>query len=59
MALQQLYPDHYKIAAIDTLMVSKASLEAIVAGQDPRRVAEEWQDQIERFEVVRSKYLLY
>ena len=26
MALQQLYPDHYKIAAIDTLMVSKASV---------------------------------
>jgi len=58
-ALQHLYPDKYKIAALDRLMVSKASLDAIAAGQDPRRVAEDWQEQIERFEAVRAKYLIY
>jgi uncharacterized protein YbbC (DUF1343 family)/CubicO group peptidase (beta-lactamase class C family) len=58
-ALQHLYPGNYKIAGLDTLMVSKASLDAIVAGQDPRRVAEEWQDEIDRYQIVRSKYLLY
>ena len=58
-ALLHLYPDNYKIAALDRLMVSKGSLDAIVTGEDPRRVAAEWQDQIERFDAVRAKYLIY
>ena len=58
-ALQHLYPDQYKIAGLDTLMVNKASLEALASGEDPRRVAEEWQDEIEKFEAIRTKYLLY
>jgi uncharacterized protein YbbC (DUF1343 family)/CubicO group peptidase (beta-lactamase class C family) len=58
-ALQHLYPDKYKITALDRLMVSKASLDAIVAGEDPRRVAEDWQAQIDRFDAVRAKYLIY
>jgi uncharacterized protein YbbC (DUF1343 family) len=58
-ALQNLYPTQYKIAGLDSLMRSKASLDAIVQGEDPRRVAEQWQDEIERFEAIRSKYLIY
>ena len=58
-ALQKLYPDQYKIAGLDTLMVSKASFDAIAAGEDPRRVAEQWNDDIEKFQRVRAKYLLY
>ena len=40
-------------------MVNKASLDALIAGQDPRRVAEQWRDGLERFEVLRAKYLIY
>jgi len=58
-ALEALYPAHYKITGLDSLMLNRASLQAVSAGQDPRRVAEEWQDEIEQFEKVRSKYLLY
>jgi uncharacterized protein YbbC (DUF1343 family)/CubicO group peptidase (beta-lactamase class C family) len=58
-ALQKLYPDYYKIANLDTLMVNRASFQAIAAGEDPRRVAEDWQDGIEQFEKLRAKYLLY
>jgi uncharacterized protein YbbC (DUF1343 family)/CubicO group peptidase (beta-lactamase class C family) len=58
-ALQHFYPDQYKIAKLDTLMVNKASLDAITSGEDPRRVAEEWQEEIEKFEAIRTKYLLY
>jgi uncharacterized protein YbbC (DUF1343 family)/CubicO group peptidase (beta-lactamase class C family) len=58
-ALHALYPDQYKIAGIDTLMRSKASLDAVAQGEDPRRIAEQWQDQIEQFTAMRSKYLLY
>ncbi len=58
-ALQSLYAGDYKVAGVDTLMVNKASLDAIAAGQDPRRVAEQWREGLERFEAVRAKYLLY
>jgi uncharacterized protein YbbC (DUF1343 family)/CubicO group peptidase (beta-lactamase class C family) len=58
-ALQHLYPDDYKIAALDGLMRNKDTLEALMAGEDPRRIAEDWQDALEKFETVRKKYLLY
>jgi uncharacterized protein YbbC (DUF1343 family)/CubicO group peptidase (beta-lactamase class C family) len=58
-ALQKLYPSQYKIAGLDTLMVSKASSDALAAGEDPRRIAEDWQDADEKFQALRAKYLLY
>jgi len=58
-ALQELYAGDYKVAGVDTLMVNKAALSAIVAGQDPRRVAEQWRDSLEKFEALRAKYLIY
>jgi uncharacterized protein YbbC (DUF1343 family) len=58
-ALQSLFPDRYKIAGLDTLMVNKASLDALIAGEDPRRIAEDWQDADQKFLALRSKYLLY
>jgi uncharacterized protein YbbC (DUF1343 family) len=58
-ALRQLYPGQYKTAGLDRLMRSKASLDAVEKGEDPRRIVEDWQDAIEQFEKVRAKYLLY
>ena len=58
-ALQQLYPEQYKVAGLDRLMRNKASLDAVIKGDDPRRIAEKWQDEIEQFEKVRAKYLIY
>jgi len=58
-ALLKLYPAQYKIAGLDTLMVNKASLDAVMQGEDPRRIAEQWQDDDDRFAAIRGKYLLY
>ena len=58
-ALLTLYPANYKLAGVDTLMVSKASLDALAAGEDPRRIAEQWREGLERFEELRAKYLIY
>jgi uncharacterized protein YbbC (DUF1343 family)/CubicO group peptidase (beta-lactamase class C family) len=58
-ALLKLYPKDYKLEGLDTLMKSKASLDALTAGEDPRRIAEDWQDADERFAALRAKYLLY
>jgi uncharacterized protein YbbC (DUF1343 family)/CubicO group peptidase (beta-lactamase class C family) len=58
-ALQHLYPSQYKIDGLETLMVNKASFDALVAGEDPRRVAEDWREGIDKFNAVRAKYLMY
>ena len=58
-ALQSLYPDRFKITGLDTLMVNKSSLDAVAAGDDPRRVADDWRDAQERFKTIRSRYLIY
>lgn len=58
-ALNALYAHEFKIAGLDTLMVSKVSLDALLLGEDPRRIAERWNDSIQQFEAVRAKYLLY
>jgi hypothetical protein len=40
-------------------MVNRSSVDAIAAGEDPRRIAEEWRDGLETFEAVRARYLIY
>jgi uncharacterized protein YbbC (DUF1343 family) len=58
-ALEALYPHQYDMKDLDTLMVSKISLDALKLGEDPRRIAEDWRDGIQKFEEMRAKYLLY
>ncbi|KAA6465411.1 DUF1343 domain-containing protein [Acidobacteria bacterium AB60] len=58
-ALWALYPEKYRPDEVDTLMLNKASIEALKRGEDPRRIAQAWRPGLERFEKTRSKYLLY
>jgi uncharacterized protein YbbC (DUF1343 family)/CubicO group peptidase (beta-lactamase class C family) len=58
-ALHRLYPDQYRLAALDTLMVNKAALEALTSGEDPRRIADDCRPALEHFQSLRAKYLLY
>lgn len=58
-ALNHMYPNEFKVAKLDVLMRNKAALGAIVASQDPRRIAEDWQDADDKFIATRNKYLLY
>jgi uncharacterized protein YbbC (DUF1343 family)/CubicO group peptidase (beta-lactamase class C family) len=58
-ALAALYPDQYKIDGLDSLMVNKASLDALARREDPRRIAEDWREGIEKFQALRARYLLY
>jgi uncharacterized protein YbbC (DUF1343 family) len=58
-ALHKLYPEQFKMSSLDSLMVNRASLDALTAGEDPRRIAEEWRDGINSFKVIRAKYLMY
>jgi uncharacterized protein YbbC (DUF1343 family)/CubicO group peptidase (beta-lactamase class C family) len=58
-ALRTLYPTDYKMERITELLVNQAAYDGLVAGKDPRRIAQDWQEDLEKFEVVRKKYLIY
>ncbi len=58
-ALRKLYPTNFEIEKMTDLLVSQSAFEALMAGQDPRRIAQDWQDQLEKFGKIREKYLIY
>lgn len=58
-ALRKLYPADYNLERIMELLVNQAAYDGLVAGKDPRRIAQDWQEELEKFEMVRKKYLIY
>jgi uncharacterized protein YbbC (DUF1343 family)/CubicO group peptidase (beta-lactamase class C family) len=58
-ALHKLYPSDFKIERMQELLVNQSVYDALVAGQDPRRIAQDWREGLEKFEKIREKYLLY
>jgi uncharacterized protein YbbC (DUF1343 family)/CubicO group peptidase (beta-lactamase class C family) len=58
-ALKKLYPADYKMERMAELLVNQAAYDGLIAGKDPRRIAQDWQEELEKFEVVRKKYLIY
>jgi uncharacterized protein YbbC (DUF1343 family)/CubicO group peptidase (beta-lactamase class C family) len=58
-ALYTLYPQQFETKNLDRLMLNSATMDAISAGEDPRRIWLDWGDEIERFKQLRAKYLLY
>ena len=58
-ALRKLYPAEFKIEGMTGLLVNQSVYDALLAGEDPRRIEQEWMDGVEKFEKVREKYLIY
>ena len=58
-ALNKLYPEQFHLEKMQTILANQAVYDAITQGEDPRRIAEDWQDGLEKFEKLRKKYLLY
>ncbi|MGC1371220.1 MAG: serine hydrolase [Candidatus Sulfotelmatobacter sp.] len=58
-ALKKLYPTDYKIERITELLVNQSVYDGLMSGEDPRRIAQDWQDGVEKFEAIREKYLIY
>jgi len=56
-ALQKLYPTDYEMELMAELLVNQAAYLGLLAGRDPRRIAQDWQEGLEKFEAVRKKYL--
>ncbi len=58
-ALYQLYPAKFQIDKTLGLIGSREVLQALKNGQDPAIIVQNWQDSLEAFCTLRSKYLLY
>jgi uncharacterized protein YbbC (DUF1343 family)/CubicO group peptidase (beta-lactamase class C family) len=58
-ALHKLYPEHYHMERMIELLCNQSVYDAIAAGQDPRRIAEDWREPLEKFLQLRQKYLIY
>ena len=49
-ALHKLYADKFQLSKIDVLLANRSVLDALQAGRDPQRIAEDWQQQLHDFE---------
>lgn len=58
-ALQHLYPNQYQIARMMEILGNQSVFNAILAGQDPRRIAQDWMEPLRVFQQTRQKYLIY
>jgi len=58
-ALHKLSPLGFDMVRMNQLLVNKAVFTALQAGEDPRRIADDWRDGIDQFMQVRTKYLIY
>jgi uncharacterized protein YbbC (DUF1343 family)/CubicO group peptidase (beta-lactamase class C family) len=58
-ALWKLFPNDFQIGQTLALVGARWVLRAIQAGEDPRRIAYQWQDALGQFRKLRAKYLLY
>ncbi len=58
-ALRKLYPDQWKVDLMLKLLANREVYDAVVRGDDPRAIAQGWQDDLEKFKELRQKYLLY
>lgn len=58
-ALYRLYPQSFQLDKTLGLIGSREVLEAIKDGQDPTSIGQKWQEPLDQFCKLRSKYLLY
>jgi len=58
-ALHKLYPNDFKLEKMLDLLSNQSVYDAIQSGEDPRRIAEDWQERLDAFVRMREKYLLY
>jgi uncharacterized protein YbbC (DUF1343 family)/CubicO group peptidase (beta-lactamase class C family) len=58
-ALLKLYPRQFAPERIADLLVNHAAFQALLRGDDPRRIADGWRERLQEFSHIRRKHLLY
>ncbi len=58
-ALHKLYSQQFHMEKMIDLLVNQIVYDAIASGEDPQRIAQDWQSGINTFQQERQKYLVY
>jgi uncharacterized protein YbbC (DUF1343 family)/CubicO group peptidase (beta-lactamase class C family) len=58
-ALKKLYPQQFHMERMSDLLLNQSVYDALSQGEEPRRIAQDWQEALEKFHQLRQKYLLY
>ena len=58
-ALQKLYLEQFHIEKMIDILANQAVYDALTHGEDPRRIALDWHDALQKFQDVRQRYLIY
>ena len=58
-ALKKLYPESFKLERMNELLVNQDVYKALLDDRDPRRIAQDWQEELEKVGKMREKYLIY
>ncbi len=58
-ALSKLYPQQFHVEKMIDILANQAVYDALTHGEDPHRIALDWQDDLGNFEKVRERYLIY
>ncbi len=57
--LRRLYPTQWQVEAFGRLLAHRQSLELLKSGADAETIERSWQAELERFQQIRRRYLLY
>lgn len=58
-ALNRLYPQQFHMEKMIDILASKSVYDALAAGQDPHRIDLDWRDDLNNFQKLRDRYLIY
>jgi uncharacterized protein YbbC (DUF1343 family)/CubicO group peptidase (beta-lactamase class C family) len=58
-ALLKLYPQQFHVEKMTDILANPAVYDALTHGEDPHRIALDWQDDLANFARVRERYLIY
>ena len=58
-ALHALYPSQWETKELVLLVGSHKVVDSIMAGEDPRRIEQDWMEDLQKFLEARKKYLIY
>jgi len=58
-ALHTLYPEQFHMEKMADILANQGVLNALTQGEDPRRIALDWQEDLQKFQQLRDRYLIY
>ena len=58
-ALHTLYPEQFRIEKMGEIVANQTVMNSLIHGEDPRRIALDWQDELQHFQQMRERYLIY